>query len=78
MLPFGKPLGEVKPVQTFQADNMVVVNANGGDVERALALQDWLSVKANHDLIEYGIEGTDWEAVGDDGLKQLSQYSFPV
>lgn len=77
VVPFGKPLSEVKPVQTFQADNMVVVNANGGDVERALALQDWLSVKANHDLIEYGVEGTDWEAVGDNGLNQLSPYSFP-
>ncbi|KQU93412.1 extracellular solute-binding protein [Devosia sp. Root105] len=77
VVPFGKPLSEVKPVQTFQADNMVVVNANGGDVDRALALQDWLSVKQNHDLIEYGIEGTDWEAAGDDSLNQLSQYAFP-
>ena len=77
ILPFGKPLDAVKPNQTFQADNLVVVNANGGDVDRALALQDWLSVPANHDLIEYGIEGTDWEAVGDDGIKQLSQYAFP-
>lgn len=77
VVPFGKPYSEVKPVQTFQADNMVVINANGGDVDRALAMQDWLSVKENHDLIEYGIEGTDWEAVGEDGINQLSQYSFP-
>jgi putative aldouronate transport system substrate-binding protein len=77
VMPFGKPLSAVKPVQTFQADNMVVVNANGGDVDRALALQDWLSVKQNHDLVEYGIEGTDWEAVGEDGINQLSQYAFP-
>jgi putative aldouronate transport system substrate-binding protein len=77
VMPFGKPLTAVKPVQTFQADNMVVVNANGGDVDRALALQDWLSVKENHDLIEYGIEGTDWEAAGEDGINQLSQYTFP-
>ena len=77
VLPFGKPLTAVKPNQTFQADNLVVVNANGGDVERALALQDWLSVPANHDLIEYGIEGTDWKPVGEDGVNQISQYSFP-
>jgi len=77
VLPFGKPLNVVKPVQTFQADNVVVVNANGGDIDRALALQDWLSVQANHDLVEYGLEGTDWEAIGSDGIKQLSQYTFP-
>ena len=77
VMPFGKPLTAVKPVQTFQADNMVVVNANGGDVERALALQDWLSVKENHDLVEYGIEGVDWEPAGDNGINQLSQYAFP-
>ncbi len=77
VLPFGGPLTSVKPNQTFQADNVVVVNANGGDVNRALALQDWLSVQANHDLIEYGIQGTDWEPMGSDGIKQLSQYTFP-
>lgn len=77
ILPFGGDLTSVKPHQTFQADNMVVVNANGGDVDRALALQDWLSIKENHDLVEYGIEGKDWEAVGEDKYKQLSDYSFP-
>jgi putative aldouronate transport system substrate-binding protein len=67
-----------KPNQTFQADNLVVVNANGGDVAKALKVQDWLSVKANHDLIEYGIEGTDWKPVGDDKFEALSQYTtFP-
>lgn len=40
VVPFGGPLESVKPVQTFQADNMIVVNANGGDVDRAMALQD--------------------------------------
>ncbi len=40
VLPFGGDLTSVKPNQSFQADNLVVVNANGGDVNRALALQD--------------------------------------
>ena len=71
------PLTSAKPLQTFQADNLVVVNANGGDVDRALALQDYLSIQENHDLIEYGVKGTDWEPVGDDGIKQLSAYAFP-
>lgn len=77
IFPFGGDLTSVKPNQSFQADNLVVVNANGGDVDRALALQDWLSVQENHDLVEYGIEGKDWKASGSDGIEQLSQYSFP-
>lgn len=66
-----------KPAQTFQADNNVVINANGGNVERALALQDWLSIQANHDLISYGIEGTDWKQLDNNKYSQLSSYSFP-
>lgn len=66
-----------KPNQTFQADNLSVVNANGGDVDRALALQNWLSKKENYDLLNYGIEGTDWKAVGDNKYEKVSKYSFP-
>uniref|UniRef100_UPI00101CD078 DUF3502 domain-containing protein n=1 Tax=Phytoactinopolyspora endophytica TaxID=1642495 RepID=UPI00101CD078 len=68
---------DAKPNQTFQADNLVVVNANGGNIDNALMLQDWVSIKENHDLIEYGIEGTDWEPVGDDRFEALSDYAFP-
>ncbi|MDI5937176.1 DUF3502 domain-containing protein, partial [Micromonospora sp. DH15] len=61
-----------------QADNLVVVNANGGNVGNAMRLQDWVSVKENHDLLEYGIEGTDWKPVGEDRFEALTQYSsFP-
>ncbi len=67
VLPFGGPLGSVKPVKTFQADNMIVVNANGGDVDRAMALQDWFSVQENHDLVGLGIEGYGLEG----GWRQL-------
>lgn len=66
-----------KPNQLFQADNLVVVNAHGGDLDRALKLQDWLSVRENYDLVNYGVEGTDWKAVGDDRFETLSKYSFP-
>ena len=66
-----------KPNQTFQADNLVVVSSKSGNLDRALQLQDWLSIKENHDLLSYGVEGKDWEAVGDDKFKQLSDYSFP-
>ncbi|MGN7862403.1 DUF3502 domain-containing protein [Microbacterium sp. 22303] len=77
VLPFGGPLGSQKPLQTFQADNLVVVSARGGDLDRAMALQDYLSIQKNHDLLGYGIEGTDWSPQGENGIKQLSSYSFP-
>jgi putative aldouronate transport system substrate-binding protein len=77
VLPYAGGLG-VKPNQTFQADNLVVVNAHGGNVENAMKLQDWVSIKENHDLLEYGIEGTDWKPVGDDKFEAISQYTtFP-
>jgi putative aldouronate transport system substrate-binding protein len=75
VLPFKDGL-DTKPYQTFQADNFAVLNP-AGDVDRALKIQDWLSIQENHDLLAYGVEGTDWEAVGDDKYKALSDYSFP-
>ncbi|HEY8701960.1 MAG TPA: DUF3502 domain-containing protein [Arthrobacter sp.] len=66
-----------KPNQTFQADNIVVVNSKGGNLDRTMQLQDWLSIKENHDLISYGIEGTDWEPADGNKFKPLSDYAFP-
>lgn len=66
-----------KPNQTFQSDNFTVLNAKGASNERAMQLEDWLSIKANHDLISYGVEGQDWKPVGEDKFEQLSTYAFP-
>jgi putative aldouronate transport system substrate-binding protein len=66
-----------KPNQTFQADNLVVVNSKGGNLDRTMQLQDWLSIKENHDLISYGIEGTDWEPADGNKFKPLNDYAFP-
>lgn len=66
-----------RPNQIFQADNFVVLNVHGQSDEAALWLLDWLSIKENHDLIEYGIEGTDWKPVGSDQYEALTKYSFP-
>jgi len=74
------PLGggkNAKPNQTFQADNFVVLNTKGRSNERAMQLEDWVSIKENHDLISYGVEGTDWKPVGTDRFEQVSAYSFP-
>jgi putative aldouronate transport system substrate-binding protein len=66
-----------KPNQTFQADNFTVLNAKGASNERTMQLEDWLSIKENHDLISYGVEGKDWKPVGADKFEQLSTYAFP-
>ncbi|RXZ67142.1 ABC transporter substrate-binding protein [Agromyces albus] len=77
LLPFRDGEG-AKPNQTFQADNVVVVNAKGADNDAALQLLDWVSIQENHDLLQYGVEGTDWKAVGDDGYEATGEYNnFP-
>ncbi|MEU4291627.1 DUF3502 domain-containing protein [Kribbella sp. NPDC026596] len=68
---------DAKPNQTFQADNFVVLNAKGQSNERAMQLEDWVSIKENHDLLSYGVEGKDWKPAGPDKFEQLSQYGFP-
>ncbi|WP_448003092.1 ABC transporter substrate-binding protein [Agromyces bauzanensis] len=77
LLPFRD--GEsAKPNQTFQADNLVVVNARGASNDAALQLLDWVSIQENHDLLQYGVEGTDWKAVGDDAYESIGEYNnFP-
>lgn len=77
LLPFRD--GETtSPNQTFQADNLVVVNARGADNAAALQLLDWVSIQENHDLLQYGVEGTDWKAVGDDAYEATGEYNnFP-
>lgn len=66
-----------RPAATFQAPNNVVVNKRSAHAEMVMQLQDWVSVKANHDLVSYGIEGKDWKAHGDDEFEVLSKYVFP-
>jgi putative aldouronate transport system substrate-binding protein len=77
LLPF-RDGRSARPNQTFQADNLVVVNAAAADTAAALQLLEWVSVKENHDLLQYGEVGTDWEAVGDDAYEPIGDYAnFP-
>jgi len=75
LLPYRDGLA-AKPFQTFQSDNFAVINP-AGHVDRALQIQDWLSIQENHDMLAYGIEGTDWTASGEDKYEALSDYVFP-
>ncbi|MBO0984577.1 ABC transporter substrate-binding protein [Rathayibacter sp. SD072] len=77
VMPFAEGLA-AKPNQLFQADNIVVVNKASKNQEQALQLLDWVSIAENHDLLEYGVEGKDWNAVGEDSFESISDYNnFP-
>jgi len=73
----------VNQEQTLYSDfkqwNFLVVPSSSKHAEKVMQVMDWLSIKENHDLLEYGIEGTHWEAVNEDQYKVVegSQYSFP-
>lgn len=73
--PFGPQA--LKPFSAFGSGNQMALSVHNGQLSQGLAFQNWLSIKANHDLLEYGIEGTDWNPVGEDQFKALSRYSFP-
>lgn len=66
-----------KPYTAFQQWNFLCIPASSKHADLAMDVANWLSIKENHDLMEYGIPGKDWEAVGDSSYKVLSNYSFP-
>jgi putative aldouronate transport system substrate-binding protein len=72
------PNGETgKPYSLFQQWNFLCIPKASKHADLVMDVSNWLSVKENHDLLEYGIEGKDWEAAGDSGYKSLSKYAFP-
>ncbi|WP_334073256.1 MULTISPECIES: extracellular solute-binding protein [Paenibacillus] len=68
---------KAKPYTAFQQWNFLCIPASSKHSDLALDVVNWLSIKENHDLMEYGIQGKDWEPVGDTSYKVLSNYSFP-
>ncbi|WP_018753456.1 extracellular solute-binding protein [Paenibacillus sanguinis] len=68
---------KAKPYTAFQQWNFLCIPASSKHAALAMDVANWLSIKENHDLLEYGIPGKDWEAVGDSSYKVLSNYSFP-
>ncbi|MDF2650388.1 MAG: family 1 extracellular solute-binding protein [Paenibacillus sp.] len=65
----------------YKANNSLAIPANSKNIDRTMKFFDTLfSSKENHDLIEYGIEGKHWQAVGDNQIKLLDEsknYTFP-
>ena len=69
---------KLNPYSAFQQWNFMCIPKASKHAELAMDVANWLSIKENHDILEYGIEGRDWEAVGDNSYKALSGYAFPA
>ncbi len=66
----------------LKGNNFICIPAWSDKIDKVLTFLDWLYADSdNHDLFELGIEGVNWEAVGDDKYEVLEtdkeQYSFP-
>ena len=65
----------------YRSNNSIAIPANSKNIDRTMKFFDWLySSKENHDLLEYGIPGKHWQAVGDNQIKLLDEaknYNFP-
>lgn len=58
-------------VSDMKTNNQLVVPAWSTKVDAVMYFLDWMfGSQENHDLFQYGIEGEDWEAVGEDGYRQ--------
>lgn len=67
-----------------KAWNFIGVFATSKNVDRTMEFLDWVYAnQANNDLFSYGIEGVNWEAVGDnqwkvpEGVNPDTNYKFP-
>jgi putative aldouronate transport system substrate-binding protein len=64
-------------ISNEQAWNFLCVPTWSTKTDAVMAFLDWMwSSKENHDLIQYGIEGEDWEAIGDNAYKTLDAESY--
>ena len=67
-----------------KAWNFLAIPASSKKIERTMEFLDWIfSSQENNDLFTFGIEGTNWEAVGKnqwklpDGVDPTKNYMFP-
>lgn len=80
---YDKELGnkETAYMNQFIANNYMFVPYFNDDPDRAMAVLDWnFQCQANNDLFSRGLEGEDWEAVGEKGYRELypdNKYTFP-
>jgi putative aldouronate transport system substrate-binding protein len=77
-------LKEKAILTTYQAWNFLCVPTNSKNADRSMKFLDWVfSSQENNDLFQYGIEGKNWEKVGDKswklptGVDPSTNYAFP-
>lgn len=70
-------------VTDLKGNNFICIPAWSKKIDKVLTFLDWLYAdEDNHDLFEQGIEGVNWQRVGEDRYEQLTppdreKYSFP-
>lgn len=72
--------GEPFVAAPLTAWNFLCVPQQSTKKDQAMQFLNWLfEDAANHDLFELGVEGEDWEAVGEDEYRKIegSNYTFP-
>jgi len=60
-----------KNITNFSQWNFISVPVTSKHKERAVQFLNWTQEKDNYDLLAYGLEGKNWEAVGEDKYKPL-------
>lgn len=72
-------VADPKPWSDFTQWNFLCISRTSKHPEKVIAVMDWLSIQENHDLMQYGIEGTHWKRVGNDQyeIPTGNNYSFP-
>ncbi|MCC3371911.1 extracellular solute-binding protein [Cohnella sp. REN36] len=66
-----------KNITNFKQANFQAIPKVSKNKERAMMFLNWTAQKDNYDLLAYGIEGKNYEKVGEDQYKQIgSNYSY--
>ncbi|OYP47008.1 hypothetical protein CG709_03485, partial [Lachnotalea glycerini] len=64
-------------ISNEQAWNFLCVPTWSEKTDAVMAFLDWMWLsKENHDLFQYGIEGEDWESIGDNAYRTLDAESY--
>jgi putative aldouronate transport system substrate-binding protein len=61
-----------KNISNFKMDNFICVVKASKHKDRAMMFLDWANRQENYDLLEHGIEGKNWKAVGDHQFDTLN------
>lgn len=61
-----------KNISNFKMDNFICIVKTSKHKDRAMMFLDWANRQENYDLLERGIEGVNWKAVGEHQYETLN------